>query len=175
MSIAEAAKPQVMDFAEEEFRMLLWSLPRCALDSALTLLEHAEAAGRTLTAQCLSALLAEAEQRQLAKLEDQGGRERSIELMGMCSHWASLKAHSHILSEATKRWPRSACILLLLLHLASALAPTAPPLFQGAPLHHDGRERLHDTVKMVGSQVVFSETRREKDPVNTRGRGADPA
>ncbi|CAK9088309.1 unnamed protein product [Durusdinium trenchii] len=110
--------------------MLLWSLPRCALDSALTLLEHAEAAGRTLTAQCLSALLAEAEQRQLAKLEaallqrlgrsaspseglaqlaasaaqDQGGRERSIELMGMCSHWASLKAHSHILSEATKRF-----------------------------------------------------------------------
>lgn len=38
------------------------------------LTQPAEAAGRTLTAQCLSALLAEAEQRQLAKLEEGSGR-----------------------------------------------------------------------------------------------------
>ncbi|CAJ1421121.1 unnamed protein product [Effrenium voratum] len=61
---AAAAAGQVSDFAPEEFRMLLWTLPRVALDSALSLSK-----ARRVTAQCLSALLAEAEQRGLNALE----------------------------------------------------------------------------------------------------------
>lgn len=68
-AIAEAAKEQVSAFAQEEFRMLLWALPQDALDAAVSLLEHAEANERHLTAQCLSSLIAEAEQRQLSQLE----------------------------------------------------------------------------------------------------------
>lgn len=68
-AIAETAKGQVAAFAQEEFRMLLWALPHGALDSAVSLLEHAEAHGRHLTAQCLSSLIAEAEQTELHQLE----------------------------------------------------------------------------------------------------------
>ena len=49
--------------------MLLWSLPHGALDSAVLLLEHAERHGRHLSAQCLSSLIAEAEQLELPQLQ----------------------------------------------------------------------------------------------------------
>eukprot|EP00438_Fugacium_kawagutii_P001036 Skav205844 [mRNA] locus=scaffold160:512020:513123:+ [translate_table: standard] len=70
-AMAETAKEQVTSFAQEEFRMLLWALAHGAPQSAVSLLHHGEAQGRRFTAQCLSSLIAEAEQRELHHLEVQ--------------------------------------------------------------------------------------------------------
>jgi len=68
-SLAAAAEVKMADFEPEEFRMLLWALPVVSLPLAVGMLRLAKARGRRPSAQCLSALVAESEQRGQLRLQ----------------------------------------------------------------------------------------------------------